>query len=276
MAPRHGALSGSGDPSRTWRRPPQTHHAIAQRKCAARSNRRSCWHRTWLGRAPRDALADARRAARWIDFHVDFRLRPLRHSYHRSRCRYFRSRSGRSNSRRSTCADFWPTPGAKSSPSRARKRSMNVLVTAEIALALGVARQCRVAGQSLQKVLKTDPGFRAENVLTFSVSLPEPKYPKPEQRAAFFEDLLARLPRDTGRRVRHGRIAGSPFRPQRQLLYGGGRRVPNRKRPGPCDPERRDCARLLSIPWASLSSRAAISTLATKLPTESPRGQNPR
>src|SRR6202008_2155204 len=52
--------------------------------------------------------------------------------------------------------------------------------------------------QAFRKVLSMDPGFRAENVMTFSLQLPGSKYPKPEQRQAFFNQLVDRLKASPG------------------------------------------------------------------------------
>ncbi len=77
--------------------------------------------------------------------------------------------------------------------SRARRRTLNALVVAEIALALALLIPSGLLIRAFQKVLHVDPGFRPQNVLTFSVGLPEKTYPKPEQAVAFYRDFLTSL-----------------------------------------------------------------------------------
>jgi putative ABC transport system permease protein len=55
---------------------------------------------------------------------------------------------------------------------------------------------------------EVDPGFRPENVLTFRISLPDATYEKPEQKIAYYDNLLARLKRLPG--VRAGGAISSP------------------------------------------------------------------
>jgi putative ABC transport system permease protein len=47
--------------------------------------------------------------------------------------------------------------------------------------------------QAFRKVMQVNPGFRPENVMTWSVRLPDVRYPRPEQRLAFFTNLVDRL-----------------------------------------------------------------------------------
>jgi putative ABC transport system permease protein len=51
---------------------------------------------------------------------------------------------------------------------------------------------------SFRHLRAVDPGFRADNILTASVSMPEAKYPREEQRARFVRDLMAELRRSPG------------------------------------------------------------------------------
>jgi len=43
------------------------------------------------------------------------------------------------------------------------------------------------------RLLRVDPGFDAQNVLTMEISLPTVKYAKPEQQIAFFDEVLRRV-----------------------------------------------------------------------------------
>ncbi len=88
---------------------------------------------------------------------------------------------------------FLADAAPKTSLSKARRRSMKTLVAAEIALALVLLAGAGLLVKAFRKVMDVDPGFRASNVLTFTVDLPVAKYRKPEQRPPFFEALVERL-----------------------------------------------------------------------------------
>ena len=71
------------------------------------------------------------------------------------------------------------------------------LVVAEVALALVLLVGAGLMLKSFRRWIAVDPGFKAERVLSFGVSLPEVKYPEREQQVAFFDRLrreLAALP----------------------------------------------------------------------------------
>ena len=83
--------------------------------------------------------------------------------------------------------------GARSTSSRGRRAALNTLVAGEIALALALLVCSGLLVRAFQKVLHTDPGFRADGVLTFRVDLPPVKYNKPETQYAFYTALLEQL-----------------------------------------------------------------------------------
>jgi predicted permease len=72
--------------------------------------------------------------------------------------------------------------------SRARLR--NALVVVEMSLALVLLLASGLLMKSFVRMQSVDPGFRTDRLLAASVSLPDNKYAKPEQRAAFFRDLV--------------------------------------------------------------------------------------
>ncbi len=80
---------------------------------------------------------------------------------------------------------------ARSSVSRGRRRILNVLVVGEIGLAMLLAIAAALLFQALRNVMKVDPGFRPDNVLTYSISLPTARYAGKEQ-VAFMRELLER------------------------------------------------------------------------------------
>ena len=67
------------------------------------------------------------------------------------------------------------------------------LVVVELALAVVLLLGAGLLVRSFNKLMAVDLGFDRENVLTFGVSLPRSKYPKPVQTDAFYKDLLQRL-----------------------------------------------------------------------------------
>ena len=82
---------------------------------------------------------------------------------------------------------------ARSTLTRGKRRVLGALVVGEIALALMLLTGSGLLLQAFRKVMQTSPGFRPDNVITFSVRLPGPKYPKPSVRLAFFRNLVERL-----------------------------------------------------------------------------------
>ena len=67
------------------------------------------------------------------------------------------------------------------------------LVVVELSLAVVLLLGAGLLVRSFNKLMTLDLGFNRENVLTFRVSLPRSKYPKPAQTDAFYKDLLRRL-----------------------------------------------------------------------------------
>src|SRR3954467_7042449 len=52
--------------------------------------------------------------------------------------------------------------------------------------------------QAFRNVLRVDPGFRAENVMTFGVGLPRPTYPDDAKKIGFYKTLLEEVRRVPG------------------------------------------------------------------------------
>ena len=69
----------------------------------------------------------------------------------------------------------------------------NALIVAEVALTLVLLIGAGLLLRSFNHLLRTDPGFQYDGMLTFSVNLPEQKYPQLEPQINFFQKLQQRL-----------------------------------------------------------------------------------
>ena len=69
----------------------------------------------------------------------------------------------------------------------------NVLVVAELALSLVLLIGAGLMVRSFVRILQTDLGVKADNVMTMNVALPRDKYDSEQQRRQFFEQLLERI-----------------------------------------------------------------------------------
>jgi putative ABC transport system permease protein len=74
-----------------------------------------------------------------------------------------------------------------------RGRLRGALVVAEIAIALVVLIGAGLLLQSFRRLQQVDLGFDTHNILTAAVELPDARYPRPEQAAAFYRTLLERV-----------------------------------------------------------------------------------
>jgi putative ABC transport system permease protein len=75
----------------------------------------------------------------------------------------------------------------------ARRRVHSVLAVFEIAIALVLLIAAALVISSFLRLRKVDPGFKAENVITASVSASAARYPRVPQQAAFFRQVLERI-----------------------------------------------------------------------------------
>jgi predicted permease len=74
-----------------------------------------------------------------------------------------------------------------------RHRMMRSLVVSQYALALVLAVGAGLVLQSFWRLRSESPGFRAERVLTFTVTTNSTRHPTEESQATFFANLFARL-----------------------------------------------------------------------------------
>ncbi len=80
------------------------------------------------------------------------------------------------------------TRGASGSLRRNRARSLFVI--AEVALALVLLIIASLMLRSFQRLQRVDPGFKADDVLTMNVILPDSKYTEPDEWSGFYDRLL--------------------------------------------------------------------------------------
>jgi putative ABC transport system permease protein len=76
-------------------------------------------------------------------------------------------------------------------------RMRSALVVAEVALSLVLLTGAGLMMKSFWQILKTNPGFTADNVLTMSMTLPRAKYPDEAKRLNFYQQVneqVAALP----------------------------------------------------------------------------------
>ena len=83
--------------------------------------------------------------------------------------------------------------GGRSSSSSGGRWVRSTLLIAEVALSIVLLVGATLLLRSFAKLMDTDPGFRAANVLTFRVGLPAASYPEDHQRQQFYDRLLERL-----------------------------------------------------------------------------------
>ena len=83
--------------------------------------------------------------------------------------------------------------GTRSSSGIGGLRIRNTLLVLEVALSIVLLVGATLLLRSFVQLTRVDPGFRPEQVLTFSVALPQTTYPEDSHRIAFFDRLAERL-----------------------------------------------------------------------------------
>jgi putative ABC transport system permease protein len=84
--------------------------------------------------------------------------------------------------------------GGKSSGSSSRLgRARNALIVIEVGMALTLMVGAGLLIKSFQRLQEVDPGFDPRNLLTMRLFLRQSKYAEPQQRQAFFEQVLQRI-----------------------------------------------------------------------------------
>jgi putative ABC transport system permease protein len=83
--------------------------------------------------------------------------------------------------------------GGRSTEGKRPKRLRSALVICETAFSLLLIAAAGLLLRSFTEILKVDPGFRPDGVLTMRVALPDAVYSKPEQVRGFYAGLLDRV-----------------------------------------------------------------------------------
>ena len=83
--------------------------------------------------------------------------------------------------------------GGRSTETALKRRSLSALVVGEIALALVLLIVTGLSVLDVRGLLNVDPGFTAENVLTYRLRLPSERYGDREQHIAFFAEHLEEI-----------------------------------------------------------------------------------
>ncbi|HEX7314425.1 MAG TPA: ABC transporter permease [Pyrinomonadaceae bacterium] len=83
--------------------------------------------------------------------------------------------------------------GGRNTVSRGGRRLRDLLVVAEVALALVLLVGAGLLMKSLVVMLRVDPGFDTRNLLTLRVALPPARYGEDAQAARFYDEVLRRV-----------------------------------------------------------------------------------
>jgi hypothetical protein len=90
--------------------------------------------------------------------------------------------------------------GGRSDSAGGSQRIRGTLLASEVELAVLLSVSAGLLMRSFVRVMSVNPGLRTENILTMNISLPEVKYPTPQQRLTFFKTLMERLQASPGMR----------------------------------------------------------------------------
>ncbi|HEY6387201.1 MAG TPA: ABC transporter permease [Candidatus Acidoferrum sp.] len=88
--------------------------------------------------------------------------------------------------------------GGRNGASGKGRRARNFFAAGEIALAVVLLVGAGLLLRSFAKLLSVNPGFEVEHIVKAEISLPQAQYSKPQQWAAFADDLLKRVQSEPG------------------------------------------------------------------------------
>jgi putative ABC transport system permease protein len=81
----------------------------------------------------------------------------------------------------------------RSGGGRSERRLLHALVVVEIAVSLALFVGAGLMAGSFVRLQGLDLGFRPQDLVSLRLTLPESKYPEPEQRVSFFDQALERV-----------------------------------------------------------------------------------
>jgi putative ABC transport system permease protein len=88
----------------------------------------------------------------------------------------------------------WLKEGTGRSSAGPRRRHLsNLLIVVEVSLSLLLLIGSMLLIKSFVRLQDVDPGFNRQEVLAANISLPDSKYASPEQKRAFFQQLMQQL-----------------------------------------------------------------------------------
>jgi putative ABC transport system permease protein len=97
--------------------------------------------------------------------------------------------------------------GRGSTGGHSRMQARGALVVGQVALSLVLLIAAGLMVRSFSRLLRVNPGFDPQNVLTMNVSIPTVKYADAQKQIAFFDDLLRRVSATPG--VRQAAISAA-------------------------------------------------------------------
>lgn len=89
-------------------------------------------------------------------------------------------------------------PGTRTTASAGQRRGMGLLVAGEVALAAVLLVAGGLSALDVWRLGRVDPGFRVSGVTSWSLSLPDVRYPDDDAQEAFVESYLTRLRAEPG------------------------------------------------------------------------------
>ena len=101
--------------------------------------------------------------------------------------------------------------GTRTTTSKTRARTRNVLVVAQLALTLVLLTGAGLMFRTFANLRGVHPGFETNNLLTFQLALPIANYPGPDEQSAFHMELVDRLRALPGVRAATGVFTGLPL-----------------------------------------------------------------
>ena len=122
--------------------------------------------------------------------------------------------------------------GGRGSSSSGGRWLRSGLLILEVALSIVLLVGATLLLRSFARLTSVDPGFRPEGVLTFRIALPQPSYPQPHNRVAFYDTLLNKLealPQVTSA----GMVQAFPMRGDYSLSFAIQGRPPSKPGEGP-------------------------------------------